>query len=265
MKNIFFFDIDGTLLDTPRLDTQLSPALRSAINSLQSQGHIVAACTARQLCFIEKWMPNVFDCVILMNGSYVKANDTILLDAPFSAEDISQINHYFEPYNARYIYIGNSNGWAYNITPNHQKLLDDIYMVGHGYTVFKMPKENMKAYLIDMFFETPTDFERVQPAFRSNDELALNYCYGDFTGDVSFRGRSKATAIRLILDYYMTDISNTYAFGDGINDLSLFKLVQHTCAVGNARPELKKVASYVSNKRAGLGVLQGLRHWGFLT
>lgn len=265
MKNIFFFDIDGTLLDTARLDTQLSPDLRDAINSLKSQGHVVAACTARQLCFIEKWLPNIFDCVILMNGSYVKANDTILLDAPFSPEDISQINHYFDPYNASYVYVGNSNGWAYNIAPCHRKLLDDIYMAGHGYTLFEAPKENMNAYLIDMFFETTSDYERIRPAFFSNNGLTLNYCYGDFTGDVSLWHRTKATAIQLVLDHYRLDISNTYAFGDGINDSSLFKLVRYTCAVGNARTELKKVASYVSNKRAGLGVLQGLRHWGFLT
>lgn len=265
MRKIFFFDIDGTLLDTSRFGTQLHPALRSALNSLRQQGHIVAACTARQLNFVEKWLPDTFDCLILMNGSYVKINNTVLLDTPLSFKDISQINFWLELYHGSCIYVGNSNGWAYNIAPRHQKLLDEIYMVGNGYTLFEPLQSDAKVYLVDMFFETVADFERIQPALASNNWISLNYCRGDFTGDVSLRGRTKAIATRLVLDYYGLNSSTAYAFGDGINDLELFQLVQYTCAVGNAKPELKSKASFVSTERAALGVLQGLKHWNLLS
>ncbi|MCM1223280.1 MAG: Cof-type HAD-IIB family hydrolase [Lachnospiraceae bacterium] len=261
MRKIFFFDIDGTLLDTSRFRTQLHPALRTALNSLRQQGHIIAACSARQLNFVEKWLPNTFDCLILMNGSYVKIDDTVLLDAPLSPKDISRINRCFESYHGSYIYVGNSNGWAYNIASRHQKRLDKIYMLGDGYTLFEPLPHDAKIYLVDMFFETATDFERIQPVLSANNWMSLNYCCGDFTGDISLQGRTKVTAAKLVLDYYGLNSSAAYAFGDGINDLELFQLAQYTCAVANAKPELKSKALFVSTERAGLGVLQCLQHW----
>lgn len=261
MRKIFFFDIDGTLLDTSRFEMRLHPTLRVALSSLRQQGHIIAACTARQLSFVEKWLPDTFDCLILMNGSYVKINNTVLFDIPLNAKDISRINFWLEQYHGSCIYIGNSNGWAHNIESRYQKLLDDIYMIGNGYTRFDPLKSSAKVYSVDMFFETVADFERIQPALASNNWLSLNYYHGDFTGDLSLQGRTKATATGLVLDYYGLNSSVAYAFGDGVNDLELFQLAQYICAVGNAKPELKSKASFVSTERAGLGVLQGLQYW----
>lgn len=264
MKKIFFFDLDGTLWDADKPEPRLLPALRDAILSLRSQEHRVIACTARPLCFVERWLPNLFDCLILLNGAYVKANETILLDTPLCESEIQRIDQQFEPYCGSYVYVGNFHAWAYHIAPRHQSLLDEIYMMGSGYTQLGHPGNDEKVYLIDMFFETCTDFERVYPAFGESDWLTLNYHPGDFTGDISFQNRSKATAAHAVLDYYGLNVTDAYVFGDGMNDLPLFQLVRHTCAVKNAKPELKAVASFVSSKPSAFGVLQGLHHWGVL-
>lgn len=84
---------------------QLHPTLRVALSSLRQQGHIIAACIARQLSFVDKWLPDTFDCLILMNGSYVKINNTVLLDTPLNAKDILRINLWLEQYYGSCIYI----------------------------------------------------------------------------------------------------------------------------------------------------------------
>lgn len=264
MKKMFFFDLDGTLWDADGSRPRLLPTLHNALLLLRSKGHIIVACSARQLCFIEKWLPDLFDCLILLNGAYVKANETIILDEPLCKQELQCIDRQFKPYHGSYIYIGNFHAWAYHISPRHRFLLDEIYMVGSGYTQFGHPCRDEKVYSLDMFFESCTDFERVRPLFEENNWLTLNYHIGDFTGDVSFRNRSKATAALTVLDYYGLKVTDAYAFGDGTNDLPLFQLVRHTCAVKNAKPELKATASFVSSKPSGLGVLQGLHHWGVL-
>ena len=43
------------------------------------------------------------------------------------------------------------------------------------------------------------------------------------------------------------EYENTYAFGDGINDVEMLQLVQHGIAMGNAIDELKKVASEITD------------------
>lgn len=199
-----------------------------------------------------------------MNGAYVEADGDLLLDKPLEPYEIAKMDNWFSLYHGSYIYIGNFKGWAHNVSRNHRARLDDIYMVGAGYTQFGAIPQNEKVYSIDMFFETARDFRRIEPLFSSCSGLTLNYRKGDYTGDVSMSNRTKATAVQLVLDYYGLSTTVAYAFGDGANDIPLFRLIQHGCAVQNAKQELKEIASFVSCKPAGLGVLQGLRYWGVI-
>lgn len=264
MRKIFFFDLDGTLLDTTENTPHLLRELHHALCKLHMQGHITVVCTARPYCFVEKWLSGIFDCLVLLNGAYIKADGNILFDEPLKLHEIMQIDALFSSYHSSYIYIGNSKGWAHNISRRHKKRLDDIYMVGPEYTRFSLMPQNEKVYAIDMFFETTDDYNRIESVFSSQNWLTLNYCEGDYTGDVYMDNRTKATAAQLVLDYYGIPASNAYAFGDGINDIPLFRIVQHTCAVQNAKQELKDVAAFVSSKCTGLGVLQGLHYWGIV-
>lgn len=263
MRKIFFFDLDGTLLDTTGDNPCLLNELRQTLYQLRMQGHVTAVSTARPYCFIETWLPNIFDCLVLLNGAYIQAGENVLLDKPLEPHEIRQIDALFSVYHSSYICIGNNKGWARNISQRHQKRLDSIYQVGPGFTQFNPMPQNEKVYSIDMFFETSEDFKRIEPVFYSQNWLTLNYSLGDYTGDVYMDNRTKATAAQLVLDYYGISVSHAYAFGDGINDVPLFHLVQHTCAVQNAKQELKDAASFISSKPTGAGVLQGLHYWGF--
>ena len=54
------------------------------------------------------------------------------------------------------------------------------------------------------------------------------------------RDGSKATGIRKTIDYLGFSIQDTYAFGDGLNDMEMLKEVGTGVAMGNAHPLLKK-------------------------
>lgn len=262
MRKIIFFDIDGTILDTSIRETSLLPQLLNKLIELKKQGNTIVACTARPKKFIDKYLPNIFDCMVLLNGSFVCTENQVLMDNPLSKGEIYQLNSYFDSINASYIYISNFSCWAYNISPRRAKLLDDIYMVGSGYTTFSSAESN-KVYAIDLFFDNEDQYKRIYPLIKAKTSLNLNYHIGDFTGDISFEGRNKSYAIDHVLQHYQIDIKNAYAFGDGTNDINVFKMIPNTCAVGNASPLLKQVASIVSKKTIALGVLEGLEQWGF--
>lgn len=262
LRNIFFFDIDGTLLDTTKGERMLSKCLANNINALRKYGHIVVACTARPKLFIDLLLPNMFDCNILLNGAFVSTEKEVLIDNPLSPKEIIQLNSFFKHIDARYIYIGNSSCCAYNIPIQYKKLLDSIYMVGDDYTLFS-PSENNKAYAIDLFFKNASEAARISPLINATKKMTLNYHPGDFTGDISFANKNKATAICHVLQHYKINIKNSYAFGDSLNDLDVFRLIPNTCAVGNAVLQLKNIASTVSEGCAGLGVLEGLQYWGY--
>ncbi len=262
MRKIFLFDIDGSILDTANGDFTLSPKLINSIKTLRNTGNITAVCTARPKQFVNLNLPDIFNCYILLNGSYVEVDNTILIDEPFSSGSINKIKHHFNSLNISYIFIGNYSCQTYNISSKYKDILNRIYMAGETYTQFSKANDN-KFYAIDLFFENNFEYNRVYSYLRSDKRITINHFQGDYTADISFVGKNKSLAIPRVLEYYGIDIADSFAFGDSMNDLDVFKLVPNTCAVANAIPLLKENASYVSSQRVGDGILDGLKFWGY--
>ena len=56
---------------------------------------------------------------------------------------------------------------------------------------------------------------------------------------------SKATGVQKVLEHLNLNHQDSYAFGDGLNDLEMIQLVGTGVAMGNAVPELKEVSDLV--------------------
>lgn len=59
-------------------------------------------------------------------------------------------------------------------------------------------------------------------------------------------------------------MSHTIAFGDGGNDMSIILKAGTGIAMGNAIPELKAAATYVTTSVDDDGILLALRHYGII-
>ncbi|WP_106497768.1 HAD hydrolase family protein [Lentibacillus sp. Marseille-P4043] len=57
---------------------------------------------------------------------------------------------------------------------------------------------------------------------------------------------------------------NTFAFGDGLNDIEMLTEVGTGIAMGNGVSELKKVADYVTVDVDENGIVKGLQQFGLL-
>ena len=60
--------------------------------------------------------------------------------------------------------------------------------------------------------------------------------------DIIPRDGGKGVGIQKILDYFNLDKSEAMAFGDGNNDIEMFKNVGYGIAMGNASEQLKAIA-----------------------
>ncbi len=54
------------------------------------------------------------------------------------------------------------------------------------------------------------------------------------------------------------------AFGDGGNDISMLKHVQLGVAMGNANPEVKEIANYVTDDVDNDGIWNALKYFSVL-
>ena len=69
---------------------------------------------------------------------------------------------------------------------------------------------------------------------------------------------TKAKAIKELTDYLNINLSETIAFGDGRNDIEMFKIVDYKIAMENAVPELKDMADMITKSNNKSGVAEAL-------
>ena len=54
------------------------------------------------------------------------------------------------------------------------------------------------------------------------------------------------------------------AFGDDLNDLSMFKLVNYSVCMGNGNEKAKKEAFYVTDNIENGGIYKALKHFNII-
>jgi hydroxymethylpyrimidine pyrophosphatase-like HAD family hydrolase len=62
----------------------------------------------------------------------------------------------------------------------------------------------------------------------------------------------------------LINFCQTMAFGDGGNDITMLKYVALGVAMGNANPEVKAIADYVTDDVDNDGILKALKHFGII-
>ena len=82
--------------------------------------------------------------------------------------------------------------------------------------------------------------------------------------DVNTKGGGKHIGIDKIIEYYNIDISETIAFGDGGNDISMIKHAAIGVAMGNANESVKNIADYITDDVDNDGVYKALKHFNII-
>lgn len=94
------------------------------------------------------------------------------------------------------------------------------------------------------------DAQIMQDSFRSNQWL-----------DILPEGNNKGSNCVLLSKYLNIDSNNMLCFGDGLNDLSMFEVCKVAVAMGNALPELKRLATYITDSNDEDGIYNFLKNY----
>lgn len=71
----------------------------------------------------------------------------------------------------------------------------------------------------------------------------------------------KGTAIKQIQLENEIDRNHTFVFGDGMNDLGMMKEAKYSVAMGNAQPEVKQAANYITETNINDGISKFLENY----
>lgn len=247
MKKLFLFDIDGTLT----INQQIPQYNIDMLRKLKELGHLTFICTGRPLSYVDPLFKGLVDGYILNNGRMIYYNHQIIFNYPLTADEINKYVSICQSIGADYTFI--SDQLCYPNLNRTRKFMDP-------YEKFHIKDYNLNkinVYALDIFYENDAMFKQLQNAFSSF--LILNDHKGHYSADVTTPYFTKGDGILKLKEYLNTPVI-TYAFGDGTNDLGMFKVADYKIAMGNAHPDLKQEATFVTKDCNDQGIIYALQH-----
>ena len=147
---------------------------------------------------------------------------------------------------------------------NRNEVFDRVFrdMLKVKYNKFDVPLDEVVAQGVLQItpFLTADEEQRLLPSLPGCTSARWYPAFCDITS----ASADKANGIRAIASHLGIDISETMAFGDGGNDISMLQAVGTGVAMGNALDEVKRAACHVTSDVDDDGVKNALEHFGII-
>jgi HAD superfamily hydrolase (TIGR01484 family) len=255
MSNAFFFDFDDTLYS--HKFGCVPPSTKRCLEVLLARGERVFVATGRgaeSSKMIETEIGFCPDVMIMMNGQIIIEKGKVVYHKHITLSSLGAL--FSTARQLRHAYGG--------------------YYAGG--TLVNADTERVKQVWRDFAALMPTviaDFAGRVPLYQGHlyitDEEGSAYgtYFGDYVLNRSHvylvnlipKNAGKASALRWCLERYGIPWQNTFAFGDGINDVEMLKETRHAVAMGNASPELTQAAEYVTKTASDDGIYWALKYY----
>lgn len=238
-KKYLFFDIDGTLLAGTYRNPYVPESTIEALERLRANGHFVCIATGRAHALAVRYMEELGFENMVSDGGYGLTIESRLLgirplDKRAAVKLIRECRQKNLPWG---IQVDNSSrrlspdGRFDEITGD--KYMDSIIIEGLE------PEDYPDIFKVFVACCPPQEYEiealKVLPWCRYDKE----YIFVEPT--------DKAFGIKRVMDHLGADYSDVIVFGDAYNDMSMFSDEWTNVAMGNAVPELKERADFVTS------------------
>lgn len=254
IKGVVFFDLDGTLLNE---NCKIDEEEIYSINKLKENDIMPVVATGRSIFEVEDILKEAgIETILSMNGQYVKhrgkeiVNKTIPLDICEKVLEIAKKkNDVIGFYNSRKIALSAD-----------RDISRQFYQEIHT----KYPCINPKSYKEDEVNMILIISEQTDEVYKDSVPELTFFINSSKSIDTVSKGGSKGQAIKEFLKKIKISGVPTYAFGDGINDISMFEVVDHPIAMGNATEKLHLYAEYITDDNKNSGIVNGLKKYNLI-
>ena len=258
MLKAVFFDIDGTLL-SHRTNSVPASALR-ALEALRQKGILTFMATGRHISMLRqlKALDGLhFDGVVSLNGQYCCDESGIIYHCPLETSAVAALLDYLKAHPHPCILV-EADRMYINF---HSPLVEQVQAAIHS----EMPELGD----LDRGYTQPI-YQAI--LYMSEEDLAklpplpgIKLTRWNLGGaDLIPAKGGKAAGITKLLEHYGIQKSETMAFGDGENDVDMFRAVGISVAMGNACAEAKEAADYVTDDIDQDGIWNALKHFGVI-
>ncbi len=251
---VFFFDIDGTLAE----NGVMPDSTKFALEQLRKLGHSLWICSGRGMEYVQEHFGPYIDGIICSNGREAYIHQKKIYDQPLSPAQLQPFEQAVLSSGAGYLYMSKEE----SIYEGPQEGRDEMQKYFPSSLKSRSQLSQTQIYSIALWVKDETHLQNVQEALR--DIAIVNPHFPAHSADVTIRGVTKGTAIAFITTYLHVKKEDTYAFGDGMNDIAMFEAVAHSIAMGNGQPQLKEKAAFITRSIHEDGILFALQHYRIL-
>lgn len=250
-----FFDIDGTLLSFTT--HEVPESTKEAIRLLQSQGIKVIVSTGRSINSIDHIKHLDFDGFITFNGGYcVTTDQQVLFKRALDPRDIQAVLNYAKKQPLSFSFMSEQEITIYDVTPEIAGMYAHLNLPVPP--LVDLDTVDVNSILQTNIFLGPDDEKAFMDAIMPHSVASR---WTPLFADVNPQGQSKQVGIDIFCKHFGIDIAQTMAFGDGGNDITMLKHVALGVAMGNANPEVKEIADYITSDVDQDGIWNALKHF----
>ena len=261
MMKAGFFDIDGTLINVMRQQTQITAPTRAALQRLRAAGRKTFIASGRPKAYLDPELldASLFDGYVLMNGALVLYEGKTLYHQPLPKADVKAITELCEQRGVEYILEGAEHTYLrrdfLGFEAFYQSIDVDTDLFVREFDVSALDIGKMEFYstepmgggLFQKLLAWPGLTGVMDPYHKKNLEL--------YAKDIT-----KGSGILHALEALKIPVAESFAFGDGVNDVEMMQTVGLGIAMGNAQPAVKEIAKAAVPSVDDDGVAWGIEH-----
>ncbi|KJL42807.1 HAD family hydrolase [Microbacterium trichothecenolyticum] len=280
-RRIIFLDVDGTLLEH---GSHVSPSTGPAIRAVREAGHLVYLSTGRSASDIHPDVAEIgFDGAVTNSGALVVSGGQVVVDRPLSPAATDRMLTALRSRGIRYFLQTRDAVYASDdmaeLMRDYAAALEAREAAGQ-----QVRPEDSLVGLAQRRFPSvdEADLTRIDKAvFVSDHPEGLDELREDLgdeflivpgsmplpggsNGEISERETTKGSAIELLLAHLGMHADDAIAVGDSWNDIEMFQVCGVSVAMGNAQPELKELADFVTTDVLDDGIANALRRLGLI-
>ena len=253
-----FFDIDGTLLSFKT--HEVAASTEEAIELLQAKGIKTILSTGRSINSIDHVRYLNFDGYITFNGGYcVTKEGEILFKQAIDKQDIKSLLNYAKENPLSFSFMSEKEISIHDVTPEIAGMYAHLNLPVPP--LVDIEKVDASSILQTNIFIGPDQENEFMTKVMPN---SLASRWTPLFADVNPKGQSKQVGIDVFCDYFGINLAQTMAFGDGGNDITMIKHVGIGVAMGNANPEVKEIADFITDDVDSDGIWNALKHFGVI-
>ncbi|MBT2573525.1 Cof-type HAD-IIB family hydrolase [Bacillus sp. ISL-51] len=252
---LIFFDIDGTIYDH---DKHIPESTRKTVAALKDAGHHVFIASGRSPFLVKPILEELdIQSFISYNGQFVVFEGDVIYKNPLPEDAIERLLQQAAEGEHPVVFMAEDT--MKTTIAGHPHVSEGIGTLKAPYPeVDEQFYKGKEIYQLLLFCRGHE--EKAYAAFPEFDYVRWH----ELSTDVLPSGGSKAEGIKRVLERLPYEISDTYAFGDGLNDLEMIGFVGTGVAMGNAVPELKEAADFVTKPVDEEGISYAVKELGLL-